>query len=582
MSINSLANRGDIHIRAISMSFPSIAAFRSQNVQFVSAPMAPRPRRSHRNFDMAGNDRLMGDWFSSSTTRNDKIRTSLRTMRNRSRELAENDEHAINYLEMCRNNIVGAEGILLKMMVRDDNGSLDQRANDLILEAWQEWCKPENCTVTRGMSWWEVQRVLATEEPQAGETFVRMVQDFKNPFGFALQLIEADCVDEELNMRLDSGNKIRMGVETNPWGERVAYWIRAENPYDTLSTNIKHERILASEMLHKFIPLGLKDLRGIPWFHAPGRSMRMLHEYDFSAMVAARMGADNRGFFEKVPDTNGEYKGDGEDEEGNTVASLGPGQMEQLPEGIRFNQVESDYPHAQYGPFTKVHQRRIATGLRGANYNQLTGDYESVNYSSLRAAFLDSRDVWKSLQADRIIKIDKPIFKAWLKQALLYRAIALPADKLKKFNAPKFMGRGWGWVDPTAEVAAAKESVAQGFTSRSAVVSSNGGDFDHVCAEQENDRELATSYALNFETERDVQQANLLGILGRGGFVTPSRADELVVRERFGMAPVSDEVDAAWDKSDGVRLPITLQTPDNFEMGNNGAASATTNPPKKS
>jgi lambda family phage portal protein len=384
---------------------------------------------------MADNDRLMGDWFSSSTTRNDKIRTSLRTMRNRSRQLAENDEHAINYLEMCRNNIVGANGILLKMMVRDDNGSLDQRANDIILEAWQEWCKPENCTVTRGISWWELQRLLATEEPQAGEVFVRMVLDFKNPFGFALQTIEADCVDEELNIRLDNGNKIRMGKEHNPWGEIVAYWVRTENPYDTLSTDIKHERILAKEMLHKYIPLGLKDVRGIPWFHAPGRSMRMLHEYDFSAMVAARMGADNRGFFEKVPDANGEYKGDGEDEKGNTVSSLGPGQMEELPEGIKFNQVESDYPHAQYGPFTKVHQRRIATGLRGANYNQLTGDYESVNYSSLRAAFLDSRDVWKSLQCDRIIKIDLPIFKVWLKQALLYRAIPLPADKLKKFNA---------------------------------------------------------------------------------------------------------------------------------------------------
>src|SRR5204863_7003408 len=101
-----------------------------------------------------------------------------------------------------------------------------------------------------------------------------------------------------------------------------------------------------------------------------------------------------------------------------------------------------------------------------------------------------------------------------------------------------------------------------------------GNDIDTVDAEQESEKQKARDRSLNFDGEKDLQRANTIGILARAGVMTPSREDEADVREKNNLPAPSPEVKAAWAKSEGVRLPITLQTPENFEIGNNGAAAA--------
>jgi lambda family phage portal protein len=565
MKLSSLFKRKS---QDITINFSS-AFSQTDNFRFVMGG------KGRRNFAGGATGRLQADWSAKTTTRNDKIRISLRNMRVRSRDAVENDEHALKYLSLCETNIIGSSGLMLKMQVMDDAGSHDTVANKLIEAAWKEWNQPENCTVARNMSWWALQQMLVKEEPQAGEFFVRKVRGFKNKFGFALQIIEADCVDEQLNLNLANGNRIRMGIEYNGWDEVVAYHVLTENPYESLGGgSLKHERIPAGDIIHKFIPLGVKQKRGVPWFHASMDSMHMLDRYDESAIIAARMGAANGGFFEETPDANGQYAGDDEDEEGNPVMDISPGQFVQLPRGIKFNQYESPYPDKQYGGFVKVRLQTIAAGLRGANYNQLTGDYESVNYSSLRAAFLESQDVWKAMQRHFEDCFAREVFKEWLMEALLRGVINLPAAKFPKFNQPKFIGRGWPWVDPQVEIAAAKEAIAIGVSSQSHIISEQGGDIETIFNEQQGDKQLAKEKNLNFDGDKQKLRADTIATLARAGAITPCRDDEEANRNEFNLPEASQEVEAAWDKSDGVRIPVTVQTPDNFQIGNNGAGKA--------
>lgn len=559
MKLSSLFKRKS---QDISLNFSSVYS-QTDNFRYVMGG------RGQRSFAGAATGRLQGDWSVKTTTRNDKIRMSLRNLRVRARELVEDDEHALNYLTLCETNIIGASGLMLKMQVMDDAGSHDTIANKLIEDAWKEWNLPENCTTSRSVSWWALQQMLVKEEPQAGEFFVRKVRGFKNRFGFALQILEADCVDEQLNLNLSNGNRIRTGIEYNVWDEVLAYHVLTQNPYDSFGGGgFKHERIPAVDIIHKFIPLGLKQRRGIPWLHASMDSMHMLDRYNESAMVAARMGAANGGFFEELPDANGQYQGNDEDEEGNPVMDIAPGQFVQLPRGIKFSQYQSPYPDKQYGEFVKVRLRAIAAGLRGANYNQLTGDYESVNYSSLRAAFLESQDVWKAMQRHFADCFAREVFKEWLMESLLRGVINLPASKFPKFNKPKFIGRGWPWVDPQVEVAAAKEAIAIGVSSQSHIVSEQGGDLETVFNEQQSDKQLARDKNLNFDGDKQKMRADTIGVLARAAVITPSRDDEAAHRAEFNLPAPSPEVDSSWDKSEGVRLPMTVQTPENFEAGN--------------
>ena len=60
-----------------------------------------------------------------------------------------------------------------------------------------------------------------------GEAFVRLWRGFEgNPYGLALQAIDADLIDETFNRpRRGSENEIRMGVEIDAIGRPVGYWI---------------------------------------------------------------------------------------------------------------------------------------------------------------------------------------------------------------------------------------------------------------------------------------------------------------------------------------------------------------------
>ena len=46
----------------------------------------------------------------------------------------------------------------------------------------------------------------------------------------------------------------------------------------------------------------------------------------------------------------------------------------------------------------------------------------------------------------------------------------------------------------------------------------------------------------------------------RAGVMTPNLDDEIYLRELFGLPVVNDAVRADWEKSGGVRRPITLKT----------------------
>ena len=82
----------------------------------------------------------------------------------------------------------------------------------------------------------------------------------------------------------------------------------------------------------------------------------------------------------------------------------------------------------------------------------------------------------------------KPLWKEWLPAALLTGQITLagsvlPFSKLAKFNKPEFRGRGWGYYDPEKDVAAFKESMRLGLTSRREVIALRGGDEEDVLAD---------------------------------------------------------------------------------------------------
>ena len=183
-----------------------------------------------RNYAAAAIDRLASGWTATNRTADEEIKKSLKIIRARARELARNNDYAKKFLKLCVVNIVGPNGIGVQNKAKDFNGVLDKLANDKIEEAWAEWGKKENCDISRELSWVDMQRLFIETVARDGEILVRKIRPSDNKFGFSIQLLEADHLNENFNREIPNGNKIKMGIEFNNLNRRVAYHIAVKHP----------------------------------------------------------------------------------------------------------------------------------------------------------------------------------------------------------------------------------------------------------------------------------------------------------------------------------------------------------------
>jgi len=190
-----------------------------------------------RSYDIARVDRLTSSFLAPISTGDAELRNALAVARARSRELERNNDYAKKYLGMCEINVVGRSGFTLKNLAKDPNGKLDKTANDQIEWEWWRWGRKGNCTVDGKLSFLGVQKLFIRTVARDGEFLARKIRGYKNPWRFALQILEADVLDETYNQEAGNGrNKVRLGVEYDEWDRPVAYHLRRKHPGDAYMT----------------------------------------------------------------------------------------------------------------------------------------------------------------------------------------------------------------------------------------------------------------------------------------------------------------------------------------------------------
>lgn len=466
---------------------------------FRKKPEPPKKVVIVRNYAAAKVNRLTADWTSSIGSADSMIHAGLRVIRARSRELAMNNDYARRFLKRTTSNVIGCNGIRLQPLARDTNGELDKIANDIIQEQWTKWGKKGTCTTCGRMSWIDAQKMFLESIARDGEIIVRLVKGFPNEFGFALQFIEADHLDEQLNTSLNDGFYIRMGVEFDKWNRPVAYHISTQHPGDNFG-NIreqKRERIKAEDIIHDFILERPSQSRGVPWMHTAMTRLNMLGAYEEAELIAARVGASKMGFFVS-PDGAG-YTGQDE-EDGAPIMEADPGTFEQLPSGMDFKTFDPDHPVTAFGDFEKAILRGVASGL-DISYNTLANDLEGVNFSSIRQGSLEDRDTWRILQKWVIEHFCNVVYESWLLMAMTTKAVNLPVTKFDKFNNPSWKARGWQWIDPQKENNANNIAINQGTKSRTMIAAEQGVDVEEVFEQLALEKELAEKHGISISNQ---------------------------------------------------------------------------------
>lgn len=461
------------------------------------------PETKKRSFNAATTKYSFSSWTTSQTTADVDIKRDLRSIRNRSRDLMQNDDYAKKFKRMVKSNVVGNKGIKLQNRAKDINGNLDKNANNQIEQAWKKWCKKGFCDVTGKLSFIDIQKMAIGAMAEDGEVLIRKVKGYKNSFGFALQIIEADHLDESYN---DPEKNIIMGIEFDAWGKPIAYHLYSEHPgnMELKKADLKRVRIPADEIIHLFLPIRISATRGVPWMHTAMTRMKMVNGYEEAELMAARQGAVSGGFYERNENAE-EYVGDSTDDEGNYVNEVEPGQIELLPKGVKFVPYDPQHPNAVFKDFMKVILRGISTGL-DVSYNTLANDLESVNYSSLRSGISEEREVWKELQSWLSEHLLDDVFADWLNISLSIGTINLPFTKFDKFNSPEWMPRSFAWVDPLKDIQANIIAAKEGLKTHSQIASEMGMDLEELYQQLAKEKELRQQYGITTLGEAEVLQ----------------------------------------------------------------------------
>ena len=475
------------------------------------APKLKAGRRLYSGAKTARGSMSFGSGANSSA--DSELDTSLQKLRARSRQMVRDSAYAKRARLVVVNNVIGA-GVGMQCQVGTTRDGLNARVNDDIEAAWGEWVEAGRCHTGGALHLHDLERAAMGEVFTAGEVFIRKhfraFGDSRVPL--ALELIEAERVGSSVisTASMSPDVETRMGIEVDDFGRPLAYWVRTRHEGDIrgrVGNHVdKYERVPAADVFHLKLTERWPQTRGEPWLHTVLRKLDDMNEYTGAEVSAARASAYYFATIYRTDDGVSPLP-TGEDGSQRPVMDIEPLMVQELAPGERLDFHKPDRPNSGLDQFLRYMLREVAAGT-GVSYESLSRDYSQSNYSSSRLALLDDRDLYKTIQQWWIRNFRRPLHRTWLQQAVLSGAVssvsvAQYANSPAKFEAVLFKPRGWGWVDPTKEVAAYKEAIKAGMTTLTDVIAAtaNGLDVEDVIAVRKRELEMLRAAEILTDTE---------------------------------------------------------------------------------
>jgi lambda family phage portal protein len=408
------------------------------------------------------------------------VRAGAGTVAIRAAHYALNNPHGARVVQVTADNVVGAG---IKPKARADspiiNGQLHRS-----FDAWTD----EADWSGQG-DFYALQRGVVTDLVIHGEALL-MWQTTASGLP-QLQRLHPEQLDRSITRLVSDQIRIVQGVEFRTGdGRPVAYHVRPSAPGDPLAGMAAPAvRIPASTILHIFRPLLPGQVRGLSWLAPillPGHEIDQLLD---ALLVRAKVSALHTGFIynaEAGAPYSGQQQGD--------VLTVGmePGTLVNLPSNKRIE--FSSPPDSGNAPELAVSILRTMAAGVGLTYEQLTGDYSHVSYSSARAATLEFRRFCEAIQHHvMVFQFCRPVWTQFVRWQVLNGTVPASAlmDPARGLQSAKWLPPKWPWVDPLKDANAAIREMEANLRSRSEVIAERGYDAEEVDAEIAEDRARA-------------------------------------------------------------------------------------------
>lgn len=454
----------------------------------------PGPVVVTRSYRAAELDNYTSDWPATPVTPYALIHQQLSATRARARHEARWNDYAKRYVWMLKQGVIGPRGFTLQGQFRNPDGTIDVVANEAFEAHWQKWATDKRaCDARERMTWTGMLQQAVHGLATDGEILLRRHLD--GPMGIRYEAIDPVLLDLNYQEDFPDGRVIRMGIELDRGNRRLAYHFNRQSTAYGYGHNYQtgeRFRVPANEIHHIFVPDGIDALRGMPWLATPAYRLHQVGEYENSAVIASRVGANKMGFRKVAPATEG-YTG--AVRETPKLEQSEPGAWEDIGLDDDIVTYDPTYPHQQYAEFTKQQLRGVAAGML-VSYPTLSNDLDGVNYTTIRHDSLTERDYYVLVQNFIVECLINDVYADWLRVQLV-RGVPIPrrgggsrnaAVNVTKFSRVHWQGRRWDWVDPQNEIAGATDEVALGVNSRQGIMRAKGRDPEQVWRELEEEK----------------------------------------------------------------------------------------------
>lgn len=487
--------------------------FAGRKQQSAIIPKKQKPAEQ-RAYEATSTGRRLGQWDAPALEPTQAVSTELDKLRNRNRAAQRNNPWSSRAVKADVATEIGT-GIIPR--AASDN----EEFNKAIMELWRDYTPYADLSGilnAYGFQW-----SGSKGRKEGGEVFIRIIRQRSNrnmPVPLQFQILESDYCPTSLNYReLSNGNSIKAGVEINPNGKPVAYWMYKNHPDDFLKTSAmlldNMIRIKVEDIIHHFIPNRPGQLRG-----EPQGVQSLVRSYVFDKYDDAELGRkESRAHFTGVirrPDYGeSDYKFDpisGEpiskddsdvpmiDMEAGTFPNLLPGEEITLFDGDDAGRGYKDYQHYQL--------LGIAAG-QDVPYQLVSGDYTEINDRLWRAIMNQyHREVDQVVDLFVIAQICRRMWNEFVDRAVLSGAIKMPSDyATNRFNYIRCNHRPQAHkhIHPTQDVDAKVKEYEAGFKSRQKIIdeTSNGESVEQVDKQRALDKKSEEELGLR-ETQEEI------------------------------------------------------------------------------
>jgi len=440
-----------------------------------------------RKYEGASTGRRTDGWLTYGTSASAEVGSALTQLRNRSRDLVRNNPYAARAIQVISANTVGT-GITPQIK------SKSSKQAAILSDLWAQWGETPLCDADGKNDFYGLQALVIRTIAESGAVLIRRRRRRLTdglPVPMQIQVMEPDFIDLSKEGELDNGGYIVQGIEFNKLGKVVAFWLYSQHPGDKSLFSVNRtesKRVDAEEIKYIFRGGRPGQIHDVPWISPAIIKLRDFDEFEDAQLVRQKIAACFSAFVQ-----DSESPTDQTSAEADFGDTLEPGLIKVLPPG---KQITFPTPPgvSGYGEFTTIVLRSVAIAL-GITYEQLTGDYSTVNFSSGRMGWIEvSRNIaqwqWQIMIPGACVPV-----MAWFFEAAELAGYKV-ADAYAVWTPPRRE-----MIDPKTEITAIKDAIRSGIKTLPEALREQGYDPETFFAEYAEATKLIDKYKLVLDSD---------------------------------------------------------------------------------